>query len=171
MTQTSALLVLTAVAISLFDPKSAPLAMLAAGVSLLLPFAFRPWLMEADMRVRTHSGALSRFYFDAMQGLTTIKAHAAERIVQREQEGLLVEWLGAARKHLTVVLLLEGLQVTAGFSLAALLLVRHVDTLADTGGALLLAYWALSLPELGANIAALVRQYPWHRNTAPLGIT
>ncbi|MCY2978457.1 MAG: ATP-binding cassette domain-containing protein [Planctomycetota bacterium] len=165
MTQTSALLVLTAVAISLFDASSAPLAMVAAGVSLILPFAFRPWLMEADMRVRTHSGALSRFYFDALQGLTTIKAHAAERIVQREQEGLLVEWLGAARKHLSVVLLLEGLQVTVGFSLAALLLVRHVDALADTGGALLLAYWALSLPELGANLTALMRQYPWQRNT------
>ena len=165
MTQTSLLLVLTAVAISLFDPSSAPLALLAAGVSLLLPFVFQPWLTEADLRVRTHSGALSRFYFDAMQGLTTIKAHAAERIVQREQEGLLVEWLVAARKNLRVVLLLEGLQVTTGFSLAALLLVRHVDALADTGGALLLAYWALSLPELGANLSALVRQYPWQRNT------
>ena len=165
MTQTSALLVLTAVAISLFDTTSAPLALLAAGAALALPLAFRPWLTEADLRVRTHSGALSRFYFDAMQGLTTIKAHAAERIVQREQEGLLVEWLRAARKHLAVVLLLDGLQMTVGFSLAALLLVRHVDVLADTGGALLLAYWALSLPELGASLAGLVRQYPWQRNT------
>ena len=165
MTQTSVLLVLTATAISLFDPSSAPLALLAAGSSLGLPFAFRPWLTEADLRMRTHSGALCRFYFDAMQGLTTIKAHAAERIVQREQEGLLVEWLGAARKHLSIVLLLEGLQVTVGFGLAALLLIRHVDVLADSGGALLLAYWALSMPELGASLAALVRQYPWHRNS------
>ena len=165
ITQTSVMVVLTAAAIALFDPASAPLALLAAGMSLALPFAFRPWIEEADMRVRTHSGSLSRFYFDALQGLTTIKAHAAERVIQREQEGMLVEWMQAAGKHLTIVLLLDGLQMVTGFGLAALLLVRHVHALADTGGALLLAYWALSLPELGGNLAVLVRQYPWQRNT------
>ncbi|TXT17977.1 MAG: hypothetical protein FD138_4500, partial [Planctomycetota bacterium] len=165
MTQTAAGLILTAAAIALFDPPSGLIAAIAATVALALPLAFGPWLAELDMRMRVHSGSLSQFYFDSLQGLAAIKAHAAERIVQREQEGMLVEWLKAARRHLAVVVALEGAQQLTGFSLAAWLLVRHVHELSDTGGALLLAYWALSLPELGGALAALTRQYPWQRNT------
>ena len=163
--QTTVGLVLTAAAIALFDPASGLLATLAAVTAILLPLAFGPWLIELDMRMRTLAGSLTQFYFDAMQGLSTIRAHSAERIIQREQESLLVDWLSTARKHLAVVVALEGLQLTAGFGLAAWLLVRHVHDLSDTGGALLLAYWALSLPELGGALAALTRQYPWQRNT------
>lgn len=163
--QTTAGLVLTAGAIALFDPSSGLLAAMAAATAILLPLAFGPWLTELDMRIRTLAGSLNQFYFDAMQGLTTIKAHSAERVVQREQESLLVDWVKAGRKHLSVVVALEGLQLMTGFTLAAWLLVRHVHALSDTGGALLLAYWALSLPEMGGALAALARQYPWHRNT------
>jgi ATP-binding cassette subfamily B protein len=162
--QTAGLLVLMAGGIALFDPPSGPLAVLACGLALALPLLFRPWLAELDLRLRTHTGALGRFSFDALQGLSAIRAHAAERTVEREQEGLLVEWARTARRYLAVVLLLEGLQVATGFALAGWLLLRHVHVLADTGAALLLAYWTLSLPELGGALAGLVRQYPLQRN-------
>jgi ATP-binding cassette subfamily B protein len=46
--------------------------------------------------------------------------------------------------------------------------------MADAGGTLLLAYWALNIPLLGEEIALLARQYPGHRSSTlrllePLG--
>lgn len=164
MAQTSLMLILTATAIAFFDPASGLLAFVIAGVSLALPLLFRPLIAELDMRVRTHAGALTQFYFDAMQGLAAIRAHVAERVLLREQEALLVEWVRASRRLLYASLLLQGLQLTTGIGLAAWLVAQHVHALANTGGALLLAWWALSLPELGGSLAALVRQYPSYRN-------
>ena len=70
---------------------------------------------------------------------------------------LLVEWARASRRLLRWVVVLDGLQTAAGFGLAGWLLVLHTGRVADTGGVLLLAYWALNLPVLGDEIALLVR--------------
>ncbi len=164
MIQTVTMLIITAAAITVFDPASAIPAIAIVGFSISLPLLFRPWLSELDMRVRTHAGALTQFYFDAMHGLSAIRAHVAERVLMREQEALLAEWVKASRRYLRVALWLEGLQLTVGIGLAAWLLARHVSTLANTGGALLLAWWALSLPELGGTLALMMRQYPTYRN-------
>lgn len=72
------------------------------------------------------------------------------------------------------VVVVEGLQSRVGFGLAGWLLLLHVNRGGDAGAALLLAYWALNLPVLGAEIALLTRQYPIHRNVTlrllePLG--
>jgi ATP-binding cassette subfamily B protein len=163
--QTAAALVLTAAAIAWFDPPSAGYAIGAAVAALVIPLAFRPWLTEMDLRLQTHAGALSRFTFDALQGLLAVRAHSGEGNVLRELEALLVEWLRTARRYLAGVLLLEGVQSLVGIALAGWLLLGHVGRMGDTGGALLLAYWALSLPALGGRMAALLRQYPWQRNT------
>ncbi|MGH8589043.1 MAG: ATP-binding cassette domain-containing protein [Gammaproteobacteria bacterium] len=129
-----------------------------------LPLAFQPHLQELDLRVRTHTGALTRFYLDALLGLTALRAHGAERAVRREQENLLVEWSDASLRWVRSNLALEGLQATAGFGLAMLLLLFYAEGGNDPGGALLLAYWALNIPILGEEVALLVRQYPIHRN-------
>jgi ATP-binding cassette subfamily B protein len=157
-------LVLTAGAIAWVDPGLAVGAFLAAGLALGLPLAFNPLLSELDLRVRTHAGALSRFYLDALLGLTAVRAHGAERAVRREHESLLVEWVRASRRLLRCVVIVEGLQILAGFGLAGWLLLLHAGRLSDAGGALLLAYWALNLPVLGEEIALLARQYPIQRN-------
>jgi ATP-binding cassette subfamily B protein len=157
-------LLITAGAIAWIDPSSASLALLAAGIAIALPLAFHPLLAEMDLCVRTHSGALSRFYLDALLGLAAVRAHGAERAVRREHESLLVEWVRASQRLLRLVVAVEGLQIVAGFGLAGWLLWLHAGRLSDTGGALLLAYWALSLPVLGEEIALLARQYPMQRN-------
>ena len=54
-----------------------------------------PWLRERDLRQRTHTGALTRFFLDAFLGVVPVRAHAGERALAREQEGLLVEWAQA----------------------------------------------------------------------------
>jgi ATP-binding cassette subfamily B protein len=162
--RTALALLITATAIAWIDPDSLLPAVLAAGMAIALPLAFNPLLAEMDLRVRTHSGALSRFYLDALLGLAAVRAHGAERAVRREHESLLVEWVRASRRLLRWVVVVEGLQIVAGFGLAGWLVLLHASHFSDAGGALLLAYWALSLPVLGEELALLARQYPMQRN-------
>jgi ATP-binding cassette subfamily B protein len=140
------------------------LASLAVFLAIGLPLFVKPHLEELDLRVRTHTGALGRFYLDALLGLTTVRAHGAERAVRREHEGLLVEWTQASLGLIRTVVVLEGLQAVSAFGLAAWLLFGYGTRFEEPAGALLLAYWALYLPVLGEEVALLVRQYPIHRN-------
>jgi ATP-binding cassette subfamily B protein len=167
-------LAVTAAAIAWLDPPAGPAAILAGAVALALPLAFIPRLQELDLRVRTHAGALSRFYLDALLGLAAIRSHGAEPAVRREHEGLLVEWARAGQHLLGWVVTIEAVQLVTGFGLAGWLLLRHAGRPGEAAAVLLLAYWALNLPVLGGEIARLVRQYPGHRNVAlrllePLG--
>jgi ATP-binding cassette subfamily B protein len=165
---------LMALGIIWLAPSSAPIAILAAVCTVGLPFTAQPFLTERDLRVRTHAGALGRFYLDALLGLMAVRTHGAERAIQREHESLLVEWTRAGLGLQRTVVVIEGLQSLLGFSLAAWLLYAYVARGGAAGGVLLLAYWALSLPMLGQEVALLVRQYPRQRNVTlrllePLG--
>jgi ATP-binding cassette subfamily B protein len=172
--RTALTLIVTVAAIAWTDPTSTVLAALAAAVAVGLPLVFTPLLEGLDLRARTHAGALSRFYLDALLGLAAVRAHGAERAVRREHESLLVEWVRASQQLLRAVVLVEGLQALIGSPLAGWLVLQHASRAADLAGVLLLAYWALNLPTLGEQIALLVRQYPGQRNVAlrllePLG--
>lgn len=143
-------------------------------MALGLPLAAQPLLAERDFRVRSHNGALSRFYLDALLGWTAIRAHGAERAVRREHEGLLAEWRRASFGLQRLVVASEGLHALAGFGLAVWLLLDHLGRGGVMESVLLLVYWALHLPVLGQEIALLTRQYPGQRNIAlrllePLG--
>lgn len=157
-------LVLTGTALAWLYPAGALLASLAVLLAVGLPLLFKPHLEEMDLRVRTHTGALRRFYLDALLGLTTVRAHGAERAVRREHESLLVEWTDASFRLIRSAVTLEGLQAVTGLGLAAWLLFGYANRFEEPAGALLLAYWALYLPVLGEEVALLVRQYPIHRN-------
>src|SRR5262249_51613385 len=92
----------------------------------------------------------------------------------REHESLLVEWAHAGMRLLRWAVVAEGVQAAAGFGLAGGLILLDAGRLADAAGVLLLAYWALSLPLLGEELALLARQYPEQRSTTlrvlePLG--
>jgi ATP-binding cassette subfamily B protein len=157
-------LILTTLGIAWLDPPSAPLAFLAAGLALGLPFIFHPSLSEQDLRVRTHAGALSRYYLDALLGIVAIRAHAAERSVRREHEGLLSEWVRASLTRGRTAVALEGAQSLVGFGLAAWLVLNHLARANEGSSVLLLVYWAFNLPVLGLEVALFVRQYPAFRN-------
>lgn len=157
-------LLLTAAGIAWIDPGSAYLALLAAAASIGLPLLAQPTLTERDLRVRSHLGGLSRFYLDGLLGLVPVRAHGAERSVRREHEGLLVEWARAGFGLQRAVVAVESAQLLSGFGLAALLLLGHLARGGESGGALLLVYWALSLPLIGEDVALVAWQYPAHRN-------
>jgi ABC-type transport system involved in cytochrome bd biosynthesis fused ATPase/permease subunit len=148
--------------------------LLAAGVSAILPLAAQPVIIERDLRLRTHTGALSRFYLDALLGLVAIRAHGAERAVRREHSRLLGEWARAGLGLQRAAVCVEALQLAAGYGLAAWLLFDHLARRSEDGATLLLAYWALNLPVIGQRIAAAAWQYPAFRNVTlrliePLG--
>jgi ATP-binding cassette subfamily B protein len=102
--RTACQLLLTTAGIIWLAPANAPIAVLALLWAMGLSILVHPVLAERDMRVRTHIGALSRFYLDACLGLAPVRTHGAERALRREHENLLVEWARAslAVSHLGV---------------------------------------------------------------------
>jgi ATP-binding cassette subfamily B protein len=133
-----------------------------------------PFLNERDMRLQTHNGALGKFYLDALLGLTPIRTHGAEKSVQREHESLAVEWGRAGLGFHRLMVIVEGLQMLAGFGFAALILMRYISLNQATSWALLLVYWTLNLPVLGNYLVTILQQIPAQRNTVsrllePLG--
>ena len=165
---------LTTAGIIWIDPAGAPVALLVAFIAVVLPLAMQTRLTERDLRIRSHLGALGRFYLDGLLGLVPIRTHRAERAVRREHESLLVEWMHASYGMLKAAVTVEAVQATAGFALAAWLLLDHLARGGSAGGVLLLVYWALNLPALGQEIALIAQQYPQQRNVTlrllePLG--
>jgi ABC-type bacteriocin/lantibiotic exporter with double-glycine peptidase domain len=157
-------LMVTVAGIIWLDRALATPALVAASLAVGLPLVVQPLLTERDLRVRNHTGALSRFYLDALLGLVPVRTHKAERALRREHESLLVEWARASFSVQRLVIVVEALQGLTGFGLAAWLMLNHISRAGETGGALLLVYWALNLPGLGEEIAQVMRQYPSYRN-------
>jgi ABC-type transport system involved in cytochrome bd biosynthesis fused ATPase/permease subunit/predicted double-glycine peptidase len=159
-------LALTTAAVAWLDPPSAGPALLGAAVALLVPPAMHGFVAERDLRVRSHQGALARFYLDALLGLTPVRAHGAERSVRREHEMLAAEWARAALGLFRAAATAELAAGLAGFGIAAWTVLRFVDRAGASGPLLLLAYWSLSIPVLGQALGVLARQYPTYRNVA-----
>jgi len=157
-------LLMTTAGLVWLDPPHAGLAVLAMACTLGLPLAVPAFLMEPELRLRTHAGALGRFVLDALLGLTAIRTHGAERAMTREYESLLVEWTRAGRHLQRAVVSIEGVQGLLGVGLAAGLLGAYLSRGGEVSGVLLLTYWALRLPSLGQELLLLTRQYPGHRN-------
>jgi ATP-binding cassette subfamily B protein len=167
-------IVFTAAGIIWIDPASAPIAILAALAAIAIPLASQPLLMERDLRLRTHAGALSHFYLDALLGLVAIRTHGGQPAVRREHESLLTDWARAGLNLQRSVIVLENLQFLAGFGLAIWLLASHLARGGAPDAVLLLVYWALNLPALGQEVALIAWQYPAYRNVTlrllePLG--
>ena len=163
--RTAADLIITGAAIIWLDRSALTLTIIAVSLNLVLPLLFNPVLRERDLKVRNHVGALTRFYLDAMLGLTPLRAHCAERTFRREHTGVLREWAGAVLNLQKVAVLMDALQLVSGFGFAVLLL-QHLASAQQAGVALLLLYWALKIPMLAQDFALSVRQYPAQRNLA-----
>jgi ABC-type bacteriocin/lantibiotic exporter with double-glycine peptidase domain len=157
------------------DPHSLPLAVTAGAVTIGLPVLLTPRLEDWDLRVRSHAGALSRFYLDAFLGLFPIRTHGAQSAVRRQHESLLVDW---GRSYLRFRTAEVGADAAVGlvmFLMVVALLSDHLRRQGLDGSILLLVYWGLKLLTLGPLlILSIAVQYPSHRNVAlrllePLG--
>jgi ATP-binding cassette subfamily B protein len=134
---------------------------LACGTLLLIAiaFGFEPLYAAIDMRARTHAGALTRFYLDALSGLTTIHAHCAERSVRREQEALLTDWLRAVRDQIRASVSQTTAMAVTGFLLVGWLIRLNLQSADDPAGVLLVAFWGLQLPMFASDLASSVQAW------------
>ncbi len=160
--RTACQLMLTTVGIIWIAPNNALIAILALLWAMGLSILAHPMLSEYDMRVRTHIGALSRFYLDACLGLAPVRTHGAERALRREHENLLVEWAHAslAVSRLGAVTQSVGTLISSGF--AVWMVFNHLNR--DGANTLLLLYWSLMLPVLGQQLVQIVQLYISQRN-------
>jgi ATP-binding cassette subfamily B protein len=156
--------VLTMAAIAWLYPASAWFAASAGVAAIGIPLLAQPGLATRDLRWRSHIAALFRFHLDALLGWTAIRAHGAGRVIRREHESLLGEWARTGLEMQRTTAVVEGVQLVVVLSLAAAMLFRHAASDAGAGSLLLLVYWALRLPALGLEAAAVAWQYPGLRN-------
>jgi len=157
-------------------------AALAAGLfvaACTIPFLAAPVAAERDLRLRTHAGALLRFYLDALLGLPAVRTHGAGPALVREHGDRLAEWRRAGRDLVRTSARIEALTVFVAVAGAAGLVNGYLRTHAATpaaapGTAFLLLFLALRIPTQATTIVGLWRQFPEHRNVTlrllePLG--
>lgn len=168
-------LALASAAITWLYPAGAPLvltALIAAGV---IPAVTMPASAERDLRLRTHAGALLRFYLDALLGLAAVRTHGAGPALAREHEERLRDWRRAGRDVVTTAARIEAVTVLITVAAAAALVDGYLRSPhPGPGAAFLLLFLALRIPTQAAAIAGLWRQFPEHRNVTlrllePLG--
>jgi ABC-type bacteriocin/lantibiotic exporter with double-glycine peptidase domain len=158
-------LTLTFMGVVMIAPDSIVMAVLLITVAIAIPVITQQLLNERDLRVRNHAGALHSFYLDALLGITPVRAHRAERNVQGQHEGLLVEWALSLRGLIRMSLMTNGVQALICTGLAGALLIKHFIYVGGVSGAdLLLVFWTLKLPAIGARLAGIAHQYPAQRN-------
>ncbi|NOQ14223.1 MAG: ATP-binding cassette domain-containing protein [Methyloprofundus sp.] len=157
-------LVLTTAGIIWLSPSSTLIAILGLLVIFGLALVSQPLLTERDLNLRTHDGALSRFYLDALLGLTPIRTHTAERTVRREHEGLLVRWSSASQALYSAETMLYVIAALLGITFAVWIPFNYIVQGGEASSVLLLFYWALQLPALGQHLATSLQQYPMQRN-------
>ncbi|MGZ3687153.1 MAG: ATP-binding cassette domain-containing protein [Bdellovibrionota bacterium] len=155
----------TAIGLALIYPPCAPLAILLALCTLGFAALAEPVLAEKSLKLRTHQGALTRFYFDAFLGLTAIRSQGAEKNFQRQYRALLGEWKIASLQYQRVALSLQALQSLLGFSLGAWMLERFLSHSIESGGVLLAIYWVLKIPSLGQSIAQVLSEFPHQKSS------
>jgi ABC-type bacteriocin/lantibiotic exporter with double-glycine peptidase domain len=168
-------LVATLAGIVWLDPAIFPLALAIGAAVLGVPLLLLPFLAERDLLLRNHTGALARFYLDALLGLFPIRTHGAQEAVRRQHESLLVEWsraqLGLQAANVTADTILQVLML----SLTVTLVFVHLAHQGLDGSVLLLFFWAFNVFTQGHMLTLMIAtQYPSHRNVAlrllePLG--
>jgi ATP-binding cassette subfamily B protein len=157
-------LLLTALAVIWLDPVSAPFAILGTAFFVAFSLLTSPVLEERDLRLRTHIGALSRFYLDALLGLMPARTHGAERAMRRQHEVQLFEWVQTGRDYQRLASYIQSVGTLLYSVFAILIVVSYVSKGVQAGEVLLLFYWTLSLPALGGSLADQIQNYPMLRN-------
>jgi ABC-type bacteriocin/lantibiotic exporter with double-glycine peptidase domain len=161
----TASLIFAAAGIAWFYPGVALPAVLAVIVAVGVPLLFQPALASRDLRFREFSGALSRFYLDALLGLRPIKAHGAARTLRTLHSEQLGQWAEAGLRLQSVFVRAEVLQMAVTYVPVIALVYREALRTSSPAGLLLLAYWAVSIPTLGQELASIAWDMPALRNT------
>ncbi len=161
----TASLIFAAAGIAWFYPGAALPAVFAVIVAVGVPLLFQPALASRDLRFREFSGALSRFYLDALLGLRPIQAHGAARTLRTLHSEQLGQWANAGLQLQSIFVRAEVLQMAVTYLPVIALVYREALRTSSPAGLLLLAYWAVSIPTLGQELASIAWDLPALRNT------
>ncbi len=159
------LVCVTAALLWLFPAGWAAIIALALTASLL-PFAFQTLLLEKNLKVRTHAGALARYYLASLLGAGAVRAHGAEASIRREHETLLTEWGRAGFGYLRLGVGAEALQALLTGVLAVTLIAGYARGYTAQGGLILVSYWTLRLPMIGYGLSRVLLAWPSSWNAA-----
>ena len=157
-------ILLTSMAVIWINPTSALIAIFASIFAIAFSLITQPFLVEQDLVMRTHVGALSRFYLDALLGLIPIRTHGAERAVRRQQETLLVEWAEASNRFYRVNVIINTISALISVGFTIWIVFDYMSKADNLSGVILLFYWTLRLPVLGRALAQAAQQLPMQRN-------
>jgi len=157
-------LMLTAAGVIWLAPTTALPALLITVLALAVVLLTQPLINEQSATVRTHAGALSRFYLDALLGLIPLRTHSAAAALRREHESLLVEWVRVTLRFFHTTIFIQAAQALLSMSFAIWIVWHYLSTGGAADGVLLLLYWTLNLPVLAQSLAELTQQYPDQRN-------
>jgi ABC-type bacteriocin/lantibiotic exporter with double-glycine peptidase domain len=161
----TASLVFAAAGIAWFYPGSSVPAVFAVVVAVGVPLLFQPAMASRDLRFREFSGTLSRFYLDALLGLRPIQAHGAARTLRALHSEQLGQWAEAGLRLQALFVRAEVLQMAVTYVPVIALVYREALRTPSPAGLLLLAYWAVSIPTLGQQLASIAWDMPALRNT------
>ncbi|PON17391.1 hypothetical protein C2W62_13470 [Candidatus Entotheonella serta] len=135
------------------------LAALLSLCKVALPFAVMNVLgslAAENLRARTYLAYINRFYFDAMLGLTAVRAHGAEHSMRREYESLMARWgankLNNAQRQQWITLMIIGLSRV----LTALIILLYVIRGKEAANLVLLSYWTLQLENVTNGLVFLL---------------
>jgi ABC-type bacteriocin/lantibiotic exporter with double-glycine peptidase domain len=156
---------LTTAALWILDPTLRIHALVALGAALAVPFVARRVMLERDIRLLAHAGALTIAYLDALRGILPIRAHRAERAARIEHESLLVAWFHAAKSQEQLSLWITAAQMLTSTVMVIVLVFIHVAHTGEGQRLLLLLFWAVRLPAASETLAASVRALATARAT------
>lgn len=158
------LIVLSNAALVMMTPSLGWLAIINSAIAITVPLLTQSALQEKDLQVRTHVGALTQFYLDALRGIVPVRAHGAEQSILREQEHLLVSWANARWQLVQRTISYEAVQQTLGTMMVVAYIGLHVWQGLPLSRLLLAAYWLLNTIDYGQELALIARLYPTLRN-------
>jgi len=135
--------------------------LLGTAGTLMVAIVFHGPLSRHDLRVRTHAGAMSKYYLDAMQGALPAQAHGCERAMRAAHDEVLAEWKRAGLESTATATAAEGVLMVVAIATAA-------GTLRCLGdhpvAAPLAAFWTLTFVVSGLRFLTYMREMPGHRN-------
>lgn len=164
--RTGSQLVLTVLGALWIYPPAAVFLVPATIFALAIPLLLKPLLDQTDLEARTHAGATSRFFLDALLGGATVRAYAgARRSLRREHEARMLQWARSQRSFLRQSIGVELIVTVLTYGLAFAACVQMLQHDTARGGSLLFVFWALATPELSKGLVQGLRMLSAYRTS------
>jgi ATP-binding cassette subfamily B protein len=141
-------------------PGSSWIVAISGVFALVAPLAVFRLLAERDSRARTHLGALSNLYLDALRGTEPVWTHGGARALVLEHESLLIRWVRASNQLRNVATWFELVQVMVLGACGVALVIASMNRGLPDGTVLLVGYWALFVPILSRGLLGNLKQLP-----------